>query len=146
MTLSIHLNFPGNCAEAFHYYEQNLRAKLLTLMKQSEIPGADFKPGGDDPVLHARLELGGSVLIGNDVPAEHLQPMRSAYLFFSVDSIAEAERVYAVLTAGGEVYMPLQETFFATRFSQLRDRFGILWTLIQERPMAGGHAPAAAQN
>ena len=59
--------------------------------------------------------------------------MRSVYLYLSVDSALEAERVYALLMEGGEAYMPLQETFFATRFSQLRDQFGVLWTLLHER-------------
>jgi PhnB protein len=134
MKLSTHLNFPGNCAQAFHYYEQNLGGKILMLMKQSQAPGAGPNIAGEDPVIHARVEIGDAVLIGNDVPKDHHQPMRSAYLYLSVDSAAEAERVYAVLMQGGEAYMPLQETFFATRFSQLRDQFGVLWSLIHERP------------
>jgi len=60
--------------------------------------------------------------------------IRSVYLNLSLDSAAEAERVHNVLAEGGEVYMPLQETFFATRLSQLRDRFGVLWSIIHERP------------
>jgi PhnB protein len=61
--------------------------------------------------------------------------MRSVYLYLSVDSVEEAERIYSALMQGGEAYMPLQETFFATRFGQLRDQFGTLWSLIHERPM-----------
>ena len=134
MKLFTHLNFPGNCAQAFHYYEQNLGGKLLMLMKQSEAPGGR-RSSEEDPVIHARIELGGTVLIGNDVPPDHHQPMRSVYLYLGVDSVEEAERVYSLLVKGGEAYMPLQETFFASRFSQLRDQFGILWTLIHERQM-----------
>jgi PhnB protein len=136
MKLFTHLNFPGNCAQAFHYYEQNLGGKILTLMKQSEAPGANRNPAGEDPVLHARMEIGGTVLIGNDVSSDRLEPMRSAYLYLHVDSAEEAERIYGALMQDGEAYMPLQETFFASRFSQLRDQFGTLWTLIHERPMS----------
>jgi PhnB protein len=135
MKLFTHLNFPGNCAQAFHYYKQNLGGKILTLMKQSDAPGANPHRDGEDPVLHARMEIAGTVLIGNDVPPDRLQPMRSAYLYLSVDSAESAERIYRLLVEGGEAYMPLQETFFASRFSQLRDQFGTLWTLIHERPM-----------
>ena len=92
-------------------------------MRQSEGPGANQKTEGDDPVIHARTELGGTVLVGNDVPPEHHQPMRSVYLYLSVDSAVEAERIYSLLVQGGEVYMPLKETFYASRFSELRDRF-----------------------
>jgi PhnB protein len=74
------------------------------------------------------------VLIGNDVPAASFQKMRSVYLYLAVDSAAEAERVHALLAEGGEVFMPMEETFFASRFSMLRDRFGVSWSLIHERP------------
>jgi PhnB protein len=133
MKLSTHLNFPGNCAQAFHYYEQNLGGKMLMLMKQSEAPGGVVKKGEKDPVVHARLQIGDALLIGNDVPTDRFQPMRSAYLYLNVESTQEAERVYALLMNGGQAYAPLQETFFATRFSQLRDQFGVLWTLLHER-------------
>jgi PhnB protein len=136
MKLFTHLNFPGNCAQAFRYYEQNLGGKLLMLMKQSEAPGASRSPEGEDAVIHARLELGGNILMGNDVPKDRHQPMRSVYLYLGVDSTEEAERIYSLLVQDGQAYTPLQETFFASRFSQLRDQFGILWTLIQERPMS----------
>jgi PhnB protein len=136
MKLFTQLNFPGNCAQAFQYYEQNLGGKLLMLMRQSEAPGANRTSEGKDPVIHARLELGETVLMGNDVPPDHHQPMRSVYLYLGVDSAEEAERIYNLLVKGGEAYMPLQETFFASRFSQLRDQFGTLWTLIHERPMS----------
>jgi PhnB protein len=136
MKLLTHLNFPGNCAQAFHYYERNLGGKIVALMKQSQAPGGSPKPGQEDAVLHARMEIGGTVLIGNDVPPDRSQPMRSTYLYLSVDSAQEAERVYGLLMAGGEAYMPLQETFFASRFSQLRDQFGTLWTLIHERSLS----------
>jgi PhnB protein len=136
MKFFTHLNFPGNCARAFHYYEQNLGGKILTLMKQSEAPGASRSSKGEDPVLHARMEIGGTVLIGNDVPSDRFQPMRSVYLYLGVDSAEDAERIYSLLVESGHAYMPLQETFFASRFSQLRDQFGTLWTLIHERPMS----------
>jgi len=74
------------------------------------------------------------VLIANDVPADVFKAMRSVYLYLSVDSTAEAERVYKLLADGGEIFMPLEETFFATRFSMLRDRFGVSWSIIHERP------------
>ena len=64
--------------------------------------------------------------------------MRSAYLSVSVRSDTEAERIFSNLSDGGEVFMPIQETFFATRFAQLRDRFGINWMIVHERPMPSG--------
>ena len=61
--------------------------------------------------------------------------MRSAYLSLSVESDTEAERIFAALSEGGEVFMPMEDTFFASRFGQLRDRFGLNWMILHERPM-----------
>ena len=59
--------------------------------------------------------------------------MRSAYVNLSLDSAAEAERVYALLTVNGQIFMKMEETFFATRFAMLRDRFGTSWMLMHQR-------------
>ena len=61
--------------------------------------------------------------------------MRLGFEALGLDSDAEAERIFSALEDGGEVFMPLQETFFATRFGQLRDRFGINWMIMHERPV-----------
>jgi PhnB protein len=64
-----------------------------------------------------------------------VEPMRSAYISLSVDSSEEAERIYNALTEGGQVFMPMGETFFAHRFGQFRDKFGINWMVVHEKPM-----------
>jgi PhnB protein len=60
--------------------------------------------------------------------------MRSAYLPLLTGSIEEAERIYGVLSEGGEIFMPMEETFFAFRFAMLRDKFGTSWMILHERP------------
>ena len=60
--------------------------------------------------------------------------MRSAYLSLTLESTEEAERVYALLAEGGQIFMPMEETFFATRFAMLRDRFGTSWMLLHRKP------------
>ncbi|HVX39766.1 MAG TPA: VOC family protein [Gemmatimonadaceae bacterium] len=132
MKLYTQLNFGGNCEAAFRCYEQHLGGTLQMMMRQNEAPGAP--PDASDAVIHARMEIGDTVLIGNDVPPARFQPMRSAYLYLAVDSAEEAERVYRVLSDGGDVFMPLEETFYASRFAMLRDRFGVSWSIIHEKP------------
>jgi PhnB protein len=80
------------------------------------------------------MDLGGTALMGADIPADRFQPMRSAYLSLTVGSSEEAERVYALLSDGGQIFMPMEETFFATRFAMLRDRFGTSWMLLHPKP------------
>jgi PhnB protein len=86
-------------------------------------------------VLHARFVIGDTVLMASDAPPGIFLPMRSAYLSLSVDSDEEAERLYAVLSDGGEIFMKLDETFFASRFAMLRDKFGTSWMIVHEKPM-----------
>ena len=135
MKLNPYVNFRGTCAEAFRYYETHLGGKFGMLMTFGQMPPAPNGPGPDwkDKVLHARISIGGTELQGADIP--NAEPMRSAYLTLAVDSDREAERIYTALSDGGQVFMPLEETFFASRFGQLRDRFGINWVVIHERPM-----------
>jgi PhnB protein len=61
--------------------------------------------------------------------------MRSAYLTLRMGSDIEAERVFSALSDGGRVLMPIQETFFASRFGQVQDRFGINWIILHEHPV-----------
>jgi PhnB protein len=131
MRLDVYVNYAGNCRDAFRFYEQHLGAKIKMLMTHGEGPNAaNLSPEQRNAVLHARLELGGTVIMGADIP--NAEPMRSAYLTLTTDSAAEAERVYALLTDGGEVFMKMEKTFFANRFAMLRDKFGTSWMLLHE--------------
>jgi PhnB protein len=73
-------------------------------------------------VLHARMNLGGTELVGADVQADRFQPMRSAYLSLSLDSDQEADRVFALLPDGGEIFMPTQDP---SEISAGRVAFGV---------------------
>lgn len=135
MKLRTLLNFDGNCAEAFRYYEKHLGGKITMMMTHGEAPGARVSAELKDKVLHARLSLAGTELLAADMPPGVQKPMRSAYLSLSADSSAEAERVFAALADGGEVLNKMEETFFAHRFGVVRDKFAILWMVLHERPM-----------
>ena len=136
MQLNTYLNYGGNCEEAFRFYEEHLGGKITMLMRHGETPSPNpqIAPDWKDKVLHARVTLGGTELLGADIPRDRFQPMRSAYLSLTVDSDEEADRIYALLTTGGEIFMKLEETFFASRFAMFRDRFGTSWMLLHPRP------------
>ncbi len=134
MKLNTYLNYGGNCAQAFRFYEKHLGGKITMMMTHAQQPNAQgVPPEWKDAILHARIELGGTELLGADVPPDRFQPMRSAYVSLTVDSTGEAERIYALLSEGAEIFMPMQETFFASRFAMLRDRFGTSWMLLHDR-------------
>jgi PhnB protein len=129
MKLDVYLNFRGTCEEAFRFYEHELGGRVVHLQRHGELSNPSIPADWKDKVLHAQMELGGMVVMGADIP--NAEPMRSAYLSLTLDRAGEAERVYGVLRADGEVFMRMEQTFFANRFAMLRDRFGISWQLLQ---------------
>ncbi len=132
MKMNTYINFAGTCAEAFRYYEKHLGAKPGMMMTHAQLPvPSQLGPEWKDKVLHARIEIGGTELAAADIPGA--EPMRSAYLTLSVDSDQDAERIFGALADGGRVLMAMAETFFASRFGQVRDRFGINWMILHER-------------
>jgi PhnB protein len=134
MKLYTYLNYGGNCRQAFEFYAKHLGGKITALTTHGELPDAsNVPPEWKNAVLHARIELGETVVMAADIPPDRFQPMRSAYLSLLVTSIDEAERIYALLSDGGQIFMPMEETFFAHRFAMLRDRFGTSWMLLFER-------------
>jgi PhnB protein len=135
MKLRTFLNYGGNCEQALRFYEQHLGGKITMMMTQGQQPNANNVPADQkNAILHARMNLGDAEIMASDVPAERFQPMRSVYLSLMVDSIDEAERIYALLSDGGQIFMPMEETFFAFRFAMLRDKFGTSWMILHERP------------
>jgi PhnB protein len=133
MKMNTYVNFPGTCAEAFQYYEKHLGAKVGMMMTHAQAPApTGINPEWGGKVLHASISIGDTELLAADVPSA--EPMRSAYLTLNVDSDAEAERIFAALSDGGRPLMQMQETFFASRFGQVRDRFGMNWMILHQHP------------
>ena len=129
-TLDIYVNYRGTCEQAFHFYEQHLGGKITGLVRHGDQPNPQIPPDWKDKVLHGRIEIAGTVLMGADIP--QAEPMRSAYLSLTVDTQEEAERIYALLTDGGEIFMKMAKTPFANRFAMFRDPFGTSWMLLHE--------------
>src|SRR5215467_12352502 len=99
MRLRAQLNFGGNCEEAFRFYEKNLGGKITVMLDQSHMPGGS----GGKAIIHARMTIGDTELVGNDVPSGTYAKSHSVYLLLSTDSDQEAERVHAILAERGEV-------------------------------------------
>jgi PhnB protein len=130
MRLDIYVNYRGTCEQAFRFYEQQLGGRISGIIRHREQPNPNIPADWQDKVLHARIAIGTTVLMGADIPSA--EPMRSAYLTLSLDNEEDAERVYALLATGGEIFMKMEKTPFANRFAMLRDRFGTSWMLLHQ--------------
>lgn len=130
MRLDVYVNYRGTCEEAFRFYEEHLGGTIAGIARHADQPNSAIPDDWKHKVLHARITIGSAVLMGADIP--HAEPMRSAYLTLTVDSEKEAERIYAVLSDGGEIFMKMERMPFANRFAMLRDRFGTSWMLLHQ--------------
>lgn len=130
MKLDIYLNYRGNCEEAFMFYEKHLGGKLIHVSKHDKNVRPGWPEEWKDKVLHAQIVIGSTTLMGADI--YNSEPMRSAYLSLTVDSEDEAERLYALLSDGGDIFMKMENTHFANRFAMLRDKFGTSWMLMHQ--------------
>ncbi|MAX54157.1 MAG: hypothetical protein CL537_01355 [Alcanivoracaceae bacterium] len=131
-----YLNFPGNCREAFALYAQVLEAEISFLITMGESPMADqVPPESHDHICHICLQGEGVVLMGSDCPPDQYEKPQGTIINVAADSAEKAERVFAQLSAGGQVTMALEETFWAERFGMCIDRFGVPWMVNCDKPM-----------
>jgi PhnB protein len=135
MQLNPYLNFNGQCAEAFRFYEQVLGGKIEAMFTHGESPIAgEVPPHWHDMILHARLVVGDQALMGSDSPPEHYAKPQGLYVSLNVDEPADAERIFHALAKGGTVTMQFEKTFWAAGgFGMLTDRFGTPWMVNCEK-------------
>ena len=134
MQINPYLLFNGQCEEAFKFYEQLLGGKIEMIMTHEGTPAANQVPAEWlKKILHARMVVGGQVLMGSDAPPGRQEKPQGFSVSVSVKEPAEAERIFQGLAEKGSVRMPIQETFWAKRFGMLVDRFGIPWMVNCEK-------------
>ena len=134
MPLNPYLNFNGQCEAAFKFYAQCLRGKIEDMITYAGTPAAQHvPPEWQSKILHARLTLGDDVLMGSDVPLGAYEQPRGFSVALIFKDTADAERVFKALADNGTVRMPLEQTFWAARFGELVDRFGIPWMINCEK-------------
>jgi PhnB protein len=127
MQLVSYLNFDGTCREAMTAY-QGILGGEVSFVTPADTPTPEaFADDRGDRVMHARLEVGDAVLLASDTPPGQKVAPQGVYVMAHVDDVGDAERIFAALAEGGEVEMPIGETFWAKRYGSLRDRFGIGW-------------------
>jgi PhnB protein len=137
MQIQPYLFFKGDCEEAFKFYERVLKGKIEAMLPHAGTPAEEHvAPEWRDKIMHARLTVGDAVLMASDSPPEHYQKPQGFSVNLQIDQVVEAERVFNDLSVGGKVIMPIQPTFWATRFGMFTDRYGIGWMINCNEPKA----------
>jgi PhnB protein len=125
----VNLAFDGQCEAAFKFYERCLNGKITFMLAWRDSPMAkDAPPGWGDKIVHATLVVGGTRLQGSDpTPKSYERPRGFSITLDPLED--EAEPLFAALSEGGTIQMPLQQTFWAARFGVVTDRFGVTWAI-----------------
>ena len=130
MEINPYLSFKGDCEAAFTSYERCLGGKIRSIFRYAGSPMSDQAPADwQDKVMHGSVTVGELVLMGGDVAPGSYEAPKGFSLSIATKSISEAERIFRELAEGGSVTLPLQQTFWATRFGMVVDRFGIPWMI-----------------
>jgi PhnB protein len=133
MQLRFYLYFDGRCEEALEFYKASLGAEVESVIRFKDAPENFVAAAGSgDKVMHAAFSIGNTTAMASDGKCQGNPVFQGFGLSLSVSDIAEADRLFAVLADGGQIRMPLAETFFARRYGMVADRFGINWMVAVE--------------
>ncbi|HUN88989.1 MAG TPA: VOC family protein [Terriglobales bacterium] len=136
MHITPYLGFQGKCEEAFKLYEKVLKGKITFIMRYGESPMADkTAPEARNQIMHVTLQVGDESISGADAPGQHYSKPAGFSVAISLKDFAEGERIFKELSAGGQVQMPLQKTFWSPGFAMFIDRYGTPWMVNVEGEM-----------
>lgn len=134
MNVTPYLDFNGRCEEAINFYQQAAGADSVQMMRFSESPEpTQVAPGSENKIMHACFRIGEAQIMASDGYCTGSAKFEGINLALQVATIADADRVFAALSEGGQVTMPLTPTFFSPKFGMLADRFGVNWMVLVEQ-------------
>lgn len=137
MIVQPYLFFDGRCEEAIDFYRSKLGAKVDMMMRFSDSPQPPppgmVPPGSENKIMHASFRIGETEVMASDGSCLGKPSFQGFSLSITAPTVPEAERLFAALSEGGQVQMPMGKTFFASAFGMVGDRFGVLWMIMTEQ-------------
>ncbi len=132
MRIEPYLFFDGRCEEAIEFYRKAVGAEVTLLKRFKESPESNgmTPPESGDKIMHATLRIGDSAVMASDGHCLGRPNFQGFSLSLTAADDREAERLFAALGTGGTVHQPLIQTFFASRFGMVADRFGVQWMVL----------------
>ena len=136
MNVQPYLSFEGRAQEAIDFYKSALGAQVEAVMHFKDAP-PDMQANmpNKDKVMHSAFKVGDTTIMATDGQCSGKSEFSGITLTIQAGSDAEAEKLFNALAQGGKVNMPMSETFFATRFGMVADKFGVSWMVINAKPM-----------
>ncbi|QIB64207.1 VOC family protein [Kineobactrum salinum] len=145
MQVQTYLYFNGCCEEALAFYRQHLEAEVLMSMRFSESPvpmegsgegctGNTMPPGYENKIMHCCFRIGKTEILASDGMCTGTPDFQGFSLALTVADKEEAQHKFGLLADGGDIQMPMEETFFSPAFGMVKDRFGVSWSVLVEQP------------
>ena len=129
-----YLHFNGNTAEAMNFYRSVLGGEFTIYQRFKDIPGGERMPANEqDKIIHISLTVSDNITI---MATDALESMGNAvtagdnfHININAENEKEVDRLFANLSAGGKVEMPLNKTLWGAYFGMCRDKFGLQWMI-----------------
>jgi PhnB protein len=133
-----YLTFDGSCREAMEFYARTLHAEIESMFTFAGTPAEEHvKPEVRSQIMHASLTMNGrTILMASDAGGMPVEKAGGMSVSIVMDDTADAERIFAALSDGGKVTMPIDKTFWAERFGMCVDRYGTPWMINSGMPQA----------
>ena len=133
-SINPYINFNGNAEEAFNFYKSVFGGEFGMVLRFKDLANDEFPvPANEaDKIMRITLPIGDSVLIANDIPESMGRVSENenrSKIAVGVASREEADKVFAGLTEGGTIEVPMDDGPWGTYFGMFRDKFGIEWTV-----------------
>jgi PhnB protein len=130
--LNPYLNFKGNTEEAFHFYKSVFGGEFTSLQRFKDTPEADRVPDNEkEKIMHIALRLGnGTTLMATDAlesMGHHVTAGTNFHLSIDAESEEESKKIFATLSKGGVVSIPMEKMFWGAYFGMCTDPFGVQW-------------------
>ncbi len=134
MRVEPYLDFNGRCDEALEFYKKAIGAEVTFVMRFKDAPASHGPgtptPGTENKVMHSSLRIGDTTVMATDGHCKGTLSFTGVSLSLSASTDAQAAKLFAGLSDGGKVYVPMSKTFFASSFGMVADRFGVMWMII----------------
>ncbi len=131
MALNVYLHFNGNCREAFEFYRSAFGGDFDSFSTFGDMPDeVGMAEEEKDGVLHVSYDIGGTALMGSDVPSAFgppVEPGNNFSISYQAGSREQTESLFRRISEGGRVTMPLGDTFWGAYFGACTDKYGINW-------------------
>ncbi|HEX6827441.1 MAG TPA: VOC family protein [Burkholderiales bacterium] len=134
MRVEPYLFFDGRCEEAVEFYRSKLGAEVTMLLRYKDSPEPPqpgmVPPGSGDKIMHSSFRIGDTTVMASDGNCQGRPSFQGFSLSITAPDETAAERLFAALSDGGQVQMPLTKTFFSPSFGMVADRYGVSWMII----------------